>query len=184
MKVSVVLRKAESADNILALDLTTGEKVALKLESIEQVEESLLENEIMIYEELAGNPGIPRVYWHGGESEYRGMAFELLGPTLEDLFGYCDRQFSLKTVLMLADELIGRFQCIHSKGFLHRDIKPANLLMGRGERGNTIYLTDWGVSTEFDNNRTGPPRQNLQFFGTTTFASINAHKGVCKYAGP
>ena len=156
----------------------------MKLESIEQVEESLLENEIMIYEELAGNPGIPRVYWNGDESEYRGMAFELLGPTLEDLFGYCDRQFSLKTVLMLADELIGRFQCIHSKGFLHRDIKPANLLMGRGERGNTIYLTDWGVSTEFDNNRTGPPRQNLQFFGTTTFASINAHKGVCKYAGP
>ena len=53
--------------------------------------------------------GIPKVYWCGvdqGISPSVIMVMDMLGPNLEDLFQLCDKNFSLKTVLMLADQMV------------------------------------------------------------------------------
>ena len=47
--------------------------------------------------------------WFGVEGEYNVLVMDLLGPSLEDLFNFCNRKLSLKTVLMLADQMVITF---------------------------------------------------------------------------
>jgi serine/threonine protein kinase len=71
--------------------------------------------------------------WFGQEGDYYIMAIELLGPSLEDLFVYCGRKLSLKTVLLIAEQLITRIQTFHEATYIHRDLKPENILIGMEE---------------------------------------------------
>ncbi len=51
--------------------------------------------------------GIPNVYYFGQEGLHNILVIDLLGPSLEDLFDYCGRRFSIKTVVMVAKQMVG-----------------------------------------------------------------------------
>lgn len=55
---------------------------------------------------------IPNIRWFGFEGDYYVFVMNLLDPSLEDLFNLCSQKFSLKTVLMLPDQVVrGGFLC-------------------------------------------------------------------------
>jgi serine/threonine protein kinase len=109
------------------------------------------------------------------------MVMDLLGPSLEDLFNLCSRRFTVKTVLMLADQMISRLEYIHFKNFIHRDVKPDNLLMGIGRHCNQVYLIDFGLAKKYRSGRTAqhiPYREHKNLTGTARYTSINTHLGI------
>ena len=194
-------------DIYLAVNINNGEEVAVKLESQRAKHPQLL-YESKVYRILSGGVGIPKIRWFGQhERDYNVLVMDLLGPSLEDLFNFCSRRFTLKTVLMLADQMIARLEYVHNKNFIHRDIKPDNFLMGIGQHCNKVriymyvytvvsdatfaawqpcfsvqvFVVDFGLAKKYKDSRTRahiPYREDKSLTGTARYASINAHLGI------
>ncbi|OXA55493.1 casein kinase I [Folsomia candida] len=165
-------------DIYYAKSISGDEEVAVKMENIRAKHPQLLyESKVC---KLLKAHGIPEVKWFGTVNDYNVLVMQLLGPSLEDLFNYSHRQFTLKTVLHLADQMIQRVETVHNKGFIHRDIKPDNFLMGSGNETSKVFIIDFGLSKKFRDSRTRghiPFRTDKSLTGTARYASINAHKG-------
>ena len=167
-------------DIYLGTSTATDEEVAIKLERVATAHPQLL-YESKIYRILQGAQGIPNMHWYGVEAEYNALVIDLLGPSLEDLFNYCRRKFSMKTALMLLDQMISRIEYIHSKHMLHRDIKPDNFLIGRNKRNTLVYAIDFGLAKKFEDPKTLvhiPFREGKSLTGTARYASLNTHLGI------
>ncbi|VDN18838.1 unnamed protein product [Gongylonema pulchrum] len=101
---------------------------------------------------------------------------ELMGPSLEELFGYCERRFTMKTVLMLADQMIERIQCLHETGF------PDNFVMGVEHSSCMVFIINMKYAFCYHSDRQPAQhvsyRENQEFHGSPYFASLNRQLGT------
>lgn len=167
-------------DIYLGTNILTGEDVAIKLEELKS-KHPQLHYESRVYKLLSGGQGIPLVRWFGLEGDYNVMVLDLLGPSLEDCFNYCKRRFTVKTVLLLADQMLARLEYCHSRNMIHRDIKPDNFLLGTGITADKVFLIDFGLAKKYRDSKThvhAMYREDKNLTGTARYASINAHLGI------
>jgi serine/threonine protein kinase len=75
-----------------------------------------------IYVYIFLGKGYPSILSFIEEKDFLILAMDLLGPSLEDLLNFCQRQFSKKTVLMLIDQAISCIQLMHERSLIHRDV--------------------------------------------------------------
>jgi hypothetical protein len=80
-------------------------EVAIKLEPVD-TECPQLKSEARIYQHLNGGIGIPSLHWFGTEGDYNALVIDRLGSSLEELLNRCNGKFSLRTVLLLADQMV------------------------------------------------------------------------------
>ena len=87
-------------------NVLSGEKVTIKLEHVNANTNPQLSREMRECQQMKNCKGIPSVKFYGIESDYYVVVIDLLGPSLKDLFEFCDKTFSLKTILMIAVQMV------------------------------------------------------------------------------
>lgn len=165
------------------VDIQTNEPVAIKFELMpvsapNQITQ--LVAEARFYQILHGATGFSHMHYFGNQGSVKSLVLDLFGPSLGRLFEFKKRKFSLKTVLMLAEEMLLRVQFLHEKGIVHRDLKPDNFVVERGARGNIVFLIDFGVADKFRGSYKKQHvkyEENCEFVGSPMFASINFIQG-------
>ncbi|CAH00650.1 casein kinase I homolog [Kluyveromyces lactis] len=155
--------------------------VAIKFEP-RKTDAPQLKDEYRTYKILSGSEGIPQAYYFGQEGLHNILVIDLLGPSLEDLFDWCGRRFSIKTVVHVAIQMITLIEELHDHDLIYRDIKPDNFLIGRPNQpdANMVHLIDFGMAKLYRDPKTKqhiPYREKKSLSGTARYMSINTHLG-------
>ena len=169
---------AEGSFSLIVKVEYNNQYYAMKLEDIRK-KHNLLSNEASMMIFLKG-PNIPYISTYGSSGGFNLLTMQLLGNNLQTMFER-EGSFSLKTVCLLAFQMLSVIEHIHNKGVIHRDIKPENFVLGKEPESNPkyLYLIDFGLSKFFDKNSFNDIITNKKSLtGTPRYASINAQRGL------
>ncbi|KAI8090233.1 kinase-like domain-containing protein [Gilbertella persicaria] len=109
-----------------AEDIDTTRKYAIKREPL-KMRHPQLKHESIIYDVLAGGPGIPQCHWHGQHEGFDCIVIDLLGPNLNQLREVVHK-FPIDVVIDFGCQMVSILEHIHKRGLVYRDIKPDNFL--------------------------------------------------------
>lgn len=146
----------------------------------EKVNFRQLHFESKLYELLYHEEGFPHANRFGKEKAYNFLAMDLLGPNLDELHVSNNGVFSMKTMCLLACQMITRLQSLHKHNYIHRDIKPENFMIGRNKRASTVYLCDLGLCKRFRRGDTKvhiPFQTNRSLAGTARWVRRSGNRG-------
>ena len=167
------------------LNVRSKEKVAIKMELKANPRPQLL-FEYRFYKilnaENEDQVGIPKIHCFApcGDA-WHALVMDLLGASLEKVHRDCGSIFTLKTVLMLALQLIKLFNYFHDRGLVYRDMKPENFMFGQpsSPKWSTLHIIDLGLSKEYkEDGRHIEMKTGKGTIGTIRYMSINSHKGI------
>jgi len=160
-------------------DTLTHKRYAAKLESAAALHQ-MLSAEARVLKNLQGMTGVPTLVWFGSEDQHNVLIMQLLGPTLQALVEQSKGKFSLRTMLLLGEQIVHRLEALHNLSYLHRDIKPENFAVGL-DNPALLFVLDFGLSKKYRDSSTHqhiPCRENKGLVGTAKFVSINTHMGM------
>jgi casein kinase I homolog HRR25 len=152
----------------------TGEEVIIKLE-LASTNQSTLKQEARVYIDMTGAVGFPFMLWFGTEGEYNVLVTSSLGPSLDWMLVFCKGKFSLKTILLLSDQVISHFEDLHTKGYICRGIAPENLHIGLGKFGAQVSIANLSHAQRYVVQEVHVPYSQRD--SINEYSSINAHKG-------
>lgn len=129
------------------INMHTMDKVALKMEYDRARPSVYSESEKLKI--LEGCIGIPLLYYIGREGDYKIMVTELLGEDLSRYLESCQGSFSMKTTLMIADQIVSILEFMHGTGLVYNDFKPDNFCVGGESNFFHIHMIDFALCNSF-----------------------------------
>jgi serine/threonine protein kinase len=161
------------------MEIESGKEVAVKVEELTSSAPRLAFEYAVSQKLVESNQGfaVPCTFY-AKTGSHCALVMPLLGQSIESMMRKCGGKLSVKTTLMIAEQLIRRLEYLHAQGIVHRDIKPENFIFGCGSTEHHVHLIDFGLSKVYhDGNRHVRFSASSGLTGTARYASINAHKG-------
>ncbi|KAG9395914.1 serine/threonine kinase [Carpediemonas membranifera] len=165
-----------------AIDVYSGKKFAVKMESRDSNKTSVLSIELSVLRKLraagASKSHVPSYLCCGTTESYHYIVMKLLGPDISWLRKRMpEKKFSLATVLRAGMAMSECLETLHTQGYVHRDVKPSNFAMDRFS--DQLYIFDFGITRRYVDSMGFPlpERKSVGFRGTARYASLSAHDG-------